>query len=405
MSSRYAWRAVLADGTVGTGIIDAADASGALASLRRMGARPIEVEPQADGPARRSGAKSGPKARKAAVAITGDLAALLGAGLPLDRALALAIANVEDKAIAAQLAEMLAEVREGTPLSAAMRRQQGVFSPVASAMAEAGEANGRQAQAISRLAAMLESAEELRRTVGTAMIYPAMLCAIAVGVILLMLLFVVPQFESLFAQAKGDLPAASAFVMGASRFLREWGWGVLALLAGLGFAVRQGLRQPASRRALDTAVLRLPQLGVLVRYLETARFARTLGSLLEGDVPLVKALLLARRTVSNTVMGEAIDTVAEGVREGEGLAGPLAASGALPRLANAFLRTGEETSQLGPMLLRLADVLDRDVRTMLTRLIGFLTPAITIVMGTTVAAIIAAIMSAIIGFNDLAISS
>ena len=400
----FSYRAVMANGSVGTGQLDAADEAAALASLRRMGARPISLEPAA-APKAQGSAKAGPKSRKAALALAGDLAALLGAGLPVDRALALAISNVEDKAIAARLTDMLGDVREGMPLSAAMARQAGLFSPVSSAMAEAGEANGMQAQAIGRLARMLESAEDLRRTVATAMIYPAMLTVIAVGVILMMLLFVVPQFESLFAQARGDLPPASAFVMGLSRFVRDWGGYLLAGLVALGFGLRQALATPSARKALDRAVLAAPRLGLLVRYIETARFARTLGSLLEGDVPLVKALVLARRTVTNSVMGEAIEKVADGVRQGDGLAGPLAASGALPRLATAFLRTGEESSQLGPMLLRLADVLDRDVRTMLQRLIGFLTPAITIVLGTSVAAIIAAIMSAIIGFNDLAISS
>ncbi len=369
----FSYRAVMVNGSVGAGRLDAADEAAALASLRRMGARPISLEP-AVAPQAGGQINAGPKARKAAVALAGDLAALLGAGLPIDRALGLAIANVEDKTVGTRLADILVEVREGVPLSVAMARQPGLFSPVSSAMAEAGEANGMQAQALGRLAQMLESAEDLRRTVTTAMIYPAILTVIAVVVILMMLLFVVPQFESLFDQARGELPPASAFVMAASRFVRNWGWVLLGGFVALGFGLRQLMAAPSARKALDRALLSVPQLGQLVRYIETARFARTLGSLLEGDVPLVKALVLARRTVSNAVIGEAIETVADGVREGGGMAGPLAASGALPRLATAFLRTGEETSQLGPMLLRLADVLDRDIKTMLQRVIGFLTP-------------------------------
>ena len=301
--------------------------------------------------------------------------------------------------------QVLVDVREGVPLSQAIARRPTLFSPATAAMTEAGEANGALAAALRRLAAMLESAEELRRTIGTAMIYPAALAIIAVGVILLMLLFVVPQFESLFGQAQDKLPAASRMVMQASRLLRDCGlWLLLGLvLAGLG--ARQALRQPAVALLRDRLALRTPQLGKLVQYIECARFARTLGALVEGNVALPNALRLARRTVNNRVIGDAIAGVAEGVREGGGLAAPLAATGVLPRVAIGLVRTGEETSQLGPMLLRLADILDRDVRVILQRLIGIATPLITIILGATVAAIIASIMSAIIGFNDLAISS
>jgi general secretion pathway protein F len=280
-----------------------------------------------------------------------------------------------------------------------------VFSPAAAAMAEAGEANGALGAAMRRMAEMLESAEELRRTISNAMIYPIALAIIAVGVILLMLLFVVPQFESLFSQAENKLPTASRLVMQASRLLRDWGLWLLLALVFAGVGMRQAMKQPAIALLRDRLVLRMPQLGKLVQYIECARFSRTLGVLVEGNVPLPSALRLARRTVSNRVIGDAISGVAEGVREGGGLAAPLAATGALPRVAIGLVRTGEETSQLGAMLLRLADILDRDVRILLQRLIGIATPLITVILGASVAAIIASIMSAIIGFNDLAISS
>lgn len=165
------------------------------------------------------------------------------------------------------------------------------------------------------------------------------------------------------------------------------------------------MRQPVVRLARDRLILSLPLLGELVRRIDTARFARTLGALIDGEVALPAALILSRRTISNQVLRAAVSRVADGVKEGGGLTAPLAASGALPRLAIGFLRTGEETSQLGMMLTRLADVLDRDIRTRIETLIGILTPLITVVLGATVAGIIASIMSAILGFNDLALTS
>jgi general secretion pathway protein F len=192
--------------------------------------------------------------------------------------------------------------------------------------------------------------------------------------------------------------------MGASRFVRQDGLILLGALVGCGFVVRQLLATPAWRKAFDRLVLRLPVLGELIRRIETARFARTLGASIEGNVPLPNALALAQRTITNSGIADAVARVAVGVRQGGGLSAPLAAASILPKLAIGFFRTGEESSQLGPMLLRLSDVLDRDIKIRLERTIGILTPLITITLGMTVAGIIAAVMSAILGFNDLAVS-
>jgi general secretion pathway protein F len=164
------------------------------------------------------------------------------------------------------------------------------------------------------------------------------------------------------------------------------------------------LRAPSVKLARDGFLLRMPQLGTLIRYLDTARFARTLGVLVTGGVALPNALAMAQGAISNRVIGDAVAIVASRVKEGEGLTVPLAATGVFPKLALGFLRTGEETSQLGPMLLKLADVLDRDIKVRIARLIGLLTPAITVILGVGVAVIIAAIMAGILGFNDLAVS-
>ena len=402
---QFSYRALRADGSVSVGQIEATDQANAAVSLRRSGLRPIAVVADSAAKPGSTQIKRNAKTRSGVIATIGELAVLLNAGLPLDRALTLAVANVDDQALTVQLTEMLADVREGMPLSQAMARREGLFSPAAAAMAQAGEANGNLGAALTRLAAMLEGAEDLRRLVGTAMIYPLALLILAVAVILMMLLFVVPQFESLFSQVRGDLPFASRMVMAASKLVREWGLVFLGVATGGVALLRQAFRQPATRRRVDRNILRLPQLGTVVRYLETARFARTLGVLIDGNVPLPNAIELARRTIANSHMGGLLDGVVASVREGGGLTTPLAQLNVLPRIAIGFLRTGEETSQLGPMLGRLADVLDRDVKLKLQRLIGVLTPLITIILGATVAGIIAAIMSAIIGFNDLAISS
>jgi general secretion pathway protein F len=201
-----------------------------------------------------------------------------------------------------------------------------------------------------------------------------------------------------------QLPAASQAVLWASRALRANGLLLVfgLLLAGIGF--RFVLARETVRANIDRLVLRLPLVGPLLQRLETARFARTLGALVEGQVSLPVAASLAQRTIRNAHMKAAMSKIVVGIREGDGLTVPLAAARIFPDIAVGFVRTGEESSQLGMMLTRLADVLDRDVRVRLTRVVAILTPLITVILGASVAGIIASIMSAILGFNDLAVA-
>ena len=400
----FHYRALQRGGQASVGTVEAADMRQAATSLRKLGLVPVSIVPASSAPTRKRRTAKG-DARAAATTIISELAVLLGAGLQLERALALGIENIDKPAIAASLAEILQQVREGMPLSRAMAAKPEFFGPGEVAMAEAGEANGHLAAALSRLSEMLEAEAELARTIASAMVYPTILLVVATGVVLMMLLFVVPQFESLFAASRAPLPLSSRVVMAASQELRRHGLLLGAGLVGMIFGVQALLGRPQVASAVDGLVLRAPLLGELVRRIETARFARTLGALMDGNVAVPAGFALAQRTIRNRTMVRAISEVTTGIREGGGVTGPLAATGMLPRLAIGFFRTGEESAQLGPMLLRLADVLDRDVKTRLERLLALFTPVVTALMGMAVAGIIAAIMSAILGFNEMAVSS
>jgi len=399
----FQYRAVMPDGGSRRGVLEAVDRRQAVGELRATGLVLVDIGEMAGGTAAKSPRPSAKTSAAGAMMIS-ELAVLLRAGLPLDRALTLAIGNVEPRALAEKFLPLLGEVREGRALSSAFARAPHLMTPTAVAMTEAGEANGKLPDALSRLADMLESADQLRRLVVTSAIYPIALLIIAVSVILLMLLFVVPQFESLMSTSKVELPASSRFVLGASKALRDNGMLVLLGLGAAFVATRFLIALPTARTWLDRSTLRVPQIGALVQRLETARFARTLGALVEGQVALPTAVRLAHRTIVNRHMSAAVDRIADGVREGDGLAAPLAAARILPDIAIGFIRTGEESSQLGMMLTRLAEVLDRDVRVRLDRVVAVLTPLITVILGASVAGIIAAIMSAILGFNELAIA-
>ena len=400
----YRYRAATAAGAVRSGVLEGASRAEVIHQLRRLSLMPIVTVEATGGADDKSTIKANGRTRQASINAIGELAVLLDAGLTLDRSLGVCVDNILNPAVKGVFAKLHARVKEGAPLSRAMSESKGLFPPMASAMAEAGEADGRLGAALARLAESLDRAEALRQTIVSSLVYPAILMVVATGVILVMLLFVVPQFESLFAGPHGKLPFATRMVMGASDGVRRYGWlGVIGLVAGV-FAVRQWLRRPGVRMAFDRSLLGAPQIGALVIDAQTAAFARTLGSLVDGGVPLPTALSIAQRSISNSHMAGEIAKVAAGLKEGGGLSGPLAATGVFPPMALSFLRTGEETAQLGKMLLRLADVLDRQVRSTIGRMIAILTPAITVVMGAVVATVIASIMSAILGFNDLALA-
>ncbi len=400
----YKYRAATTAGQLKTGVLEGSSRADAIARVKRLGLMPIEtVETSAksgsDAPALRMNAAT----RRGIVNAIGELAVLLNAGLPLDRALAVCVENLTRPTVQATFARLRDRVRHGASLARAMAESNGAFSPMAAAMAEAGEASGKLDESLSRLADTMERAENLRQTIVSSMVYPVMLMVIATSVILVMLLFVVPQFESLFSDAGPKLPFMTQVVMAASHGVKAYGIIAVLLLAVGVFVLMRWMRQPSIKRIVDRHMLNAPILGQVIRNAETARFARTLGSLLDGGVPLASALAIAQRSLANLHMLEAVDRVSSGLRQGGGLSGPLAATGLFPPMALSFLRTGEETAQLGLMLSRLADVLDREVRTAIERAIAILTPAITVAMGAIVATVIASIMSAILGFNELAV--
>lgn len=402
----FHYRAVVpATGKVISGTQDGATGEAVADALRGRGLLPIETRLAKDRRQALTPRHAGAAVRKTLPHAVGELAVLLGAGLPLDRALHIVVEHIAQPVLKAAFMVLTEHVKAGMPLSAAMAEAPAIFPPIASALAAAGEASGRLDTTMTRLAEALDRAETLRQTVSSAMVYPSILLVVATGVIGVMLLVVVPQFENLMEDMGGKLPSATAMLMLVSRVVREWGMVGIVGLVALAFAGMHMMRRPALRAVWHRRLLRLPLFGALVASAETARLARTLGTLVEAGVALPTALAISGRALGNSHMARALASVAEGVKEGGGLSGPLAATGAFPPIALSFLRTGEETAQLGLMLGRLADVLDRDVRTATQRMITVMTPLITVILGLTVAGIIAALFSAILGINDLAIQS
>jgi len=311
----YRYRAATAGGQLKTGVLEGNSRADAIERVKRLGLMPIEtVETKTKADSDTPAVRLNTAARRGIVNAIGELSVLLNAGLALDRALAVSVENITRPVVKAVFAKLRDRVRHGSSLARAMQESNGAFSPMASAMAEAGEASGKLDESLSRLAETMERAEALRQTIVSSMVYPIMLIVIATSVILLMLLFVVPQFEELFSDTGPKLPFMTQVVMAASHGVKNYGLVGIILIAVTVYLTMRWLRQPAVRRVVDRQLLRTPVVGSIIRNAETARFARTLGSLLDGGVPLASALAIAQRSLVNRHMAEAVDRVSVGLR-------------------------------------------------------------------------------------------
>ena len=403
---RYRYEAVDSAGEVLRDAIEAPSAEAAVEHLRDRGLLPLAVSEARGGLL--AGAwgqplfsKNRALSRKTVLLLTQQLGNLLHAGMPLDRALTILIGVSDDQQAKALLERVQEKVRGGSNLADALEVQ-GAFSRFYLNMIRAGEVGGALDVVLKRLTDFLERSQALRETVTSALIYPMILLSVSALSVIILLTFVVPQFQRLFADAGKALPLATQIVIALGDGLRHYGWvgaiGVVLLVALL----RQQMSQPASRARWDRWFLRLPLFGDLIAKVETARLSRTLGTLLGNGVSLLNALTIVRETLSNQVLAAALGEVAEHVKTGRGLADPLLEAGDFPKLAVQMIRVGEETGQLQEMLLQVADTYDAEVQTAVKRLLTLLEPALILGLGVVIAGIIMSILVAILSLNELA---
>jgi general secretion pathway protein F len=402
MMASFRYRAVTAAGTVTTGLVDAASRADAVAQIRGLGHLPLTTA-EAGGRWRAllpSLQSRGASADSIAFA-TQELAALLGARLPLDRALAILVELEETRRLREPLTAVLKSVRDGVSLADAFEATS-VFSKSYVTMVRAGEHSGNLEATLKRLADYLERASAVREAVVSAMIYPIVLLCTAGVSIVFVLMFVLPEFAPLFAQAGKALPLPTRIALEISALLTNYWWLIGILGAGLYLLARRASATPAFHRARDRTVLRLPLLGDLVLKTQVERFSRMLGTLLMNGVALPQALLIAGDTLSNGVIADAVRDTAARLKEGEPLAARLRQTGVFPPLALDMIRVGEETGALQDMLLKQAELYEREVRHAVDRLLALMVPLMTVVMGMIVAGLIASILLAILSINDLA---
>ena len=401
----YIYKAVDREGETVEEEREAPDEGTLLLALQEEGLLPIRVAPANSRPFAwlRLGRRGAKISRKQVMLFTRELLTLLEAGLPLDRALTVLLElTAREPELNAMIAKVLDAVKGGAQLSDALEAQGGAFSRFYLNLIRAGEAGGALEVVLDRLSQFLESSKELRDTVTTAMIYPAILVTMAAASVLLLLTFVVPQFTELFENAGKELPVPTQIVVGTAEAIRAYWWAGIPLVAGLVGWIRHQRADPDRRLVWDGWMLKLPLFGDLILKFQVASFSRTLSTLLSNGVALLGALSIVKETLDNRVVAEKVGLAAENLKRGGGLSAPLIETELFPSLAMQMIKLGEESGHLAEMLDRVAITYDKEIKISIQRLLALLEPVLIVGLGIVIGGIIISILMAILSVNDLA---
>jgi len=400
---RFDYVAVDGGGRTVRGSVEAADLEAARDQIGRKPLMPLEVQPgrglsRNDASETPGGTKLDPRALALA---TRQLATLISV-VPVEEAVRTLALQAEKPRVRRCLEAVHKGVVEGRRLSEAMGEQGRAFPPLYRAMVAAGESSGALQPILERLADGLEREQEVRGKVITALVYPAALAVVALAVITALMTFVVPRVVDQFTSMNQQLPLLTRIIIGISHAMRDWGWVAALVLVCAGALAGLALRRPALRLKADTALLRLPVVGRLIRDLHAARMARTLSTMIASGLPVLEGLNLTARTVSNTRLAAATRTMADVVREGGSLSGAMRRADVFPPLLVHMTASGEASGRLEPLLDRAADYMDREFATFTAVMLSLLEPGIIIVMGGVVALIVLSILLPILQINTLA---
>lgn len=335
--------------------------------------------------------------------VTRELSTLLHAGLPLDRALSILIELAESPSVGATLTRVRDRVRDGATLADALGADKGNFPSYYLNMVRAGESGGAMEVVLSRLAEYIARSQATQQQIRTALVYPVFLLGMAAVAVVILFTVVVPEFKPLFEDAGQQLPLATQIFIAIGDAVQGYWWAIaiVVVLAVVGF--RRFLTTPSGRRSWDRFVLGLPVIGAIVTKVEASRLGRTVGTLLQNGVPVLSALAIVRETVGNTIIAGTLEEAATGVKRGQGLAAPLAATERFPPLFIHLLRVGEESGQMVDMLIRAADIFEAETQRAVERMLALLVPVLTIAMGVLIAGIIGSILVALLSINKLVV--
>lgn len=404
----YDYSALDAKGKTVTGIIDADGAVAARQKIRASGHYPVKLKEVKDGATERrerrafSLSQYFTRIRPSEVAImTRQLATLIGAGFPLVSALQALMAQFPSPALKKMVAKIKDAVVEGTSFADALNGFPSVFSDVYVNMVRVGETSGTLEIVLNRLADITEKQEELKSRVVTAMIYPLLIMLVGFLIMVFLFIYVIPNITSIFKDMSQELPLPTQLLIGTSELFKSYWWILFILVTCVLFALRAVRKNEKGHRWIDEHVLRLPLAGALSGKLATARFARTLGSLLDNGVSMLPAMDIVKNVVGNIHISEIIENAAVDVGKGQALHKSLEAGDVFPPIAIQMIMVGEQSGNLEEMLNKVADVFEKEVETTVMRMTALLEPIMVLIMAAMVLFIILSIFLPILEMRTL----
>jgi general secretion pathway protein F len=392
----FSYRATTVDGTILEGVIEALDELSAIERLKNTGVIPLKVTSPKEDIQKKISIRS---SKADLLTFTTELSALLTAGLPLDRSLNILTEISENKEMKNVVQSILKSIREGSSFSDALQKHPKVFTKLYINMIRAGEAGGVLDVVLDKLNEFLESSKALKDHVLSVMIYPIILLLTGGASIIVLLTFVLPKFSVIFAELGGSLPLPTKILLSFSNTLKSFWWIVLSAVIIGWIMFKAYIKSDKGRYQWDAFKLRIA--GDVIKKLETARFCRTLGTLIKSGVPLLQALNNAKDVITNQVIAAAIDTVSAGAKEGKGIAGPLSGTNVFPPLALSMIKVGEETGQLDTMLMKVAYTYEKSLNVAIKKLVNLLEPAMILTMGMIIGFIVISMLLAIFSITEL----
>ncbi len=384
------------DGQIVEGVIDAADEKAALNILKDSGVIPLKISLPDKGLRKRFSIRS---SKADLLTFTTELSSLLTAGLPLDRSLNILSEISGNRQMDTVIKAVLKSIRGGSSFSDSLRQHPKIFPNLYVNMIRAGESGGVLDVVLEKLNEFLEAAKELRELVLSAMIYPVILFLTGVASIIVLLGYVIPRFSTIFSEIGIQLPLPTRFLISISTVISSYWWLFLIIIVAGWFLFRSYRKTEQGTYQWDSFKLKV--LGEIIRKLETARFSRTLGTLLKSGVPLLQALENAKDVIDNRIIASSIDAVSEDAKEGKGIAGPLYQANAFPQLALSMIKVGEETGQLDLMLLKVAETYEKSLKISLKRFLSLLEPALILIMACVIGFIVISMLMAIFSITAL----
>ncbi len=399
----FFFKAVASDGKARTGSLSGETDKDVARELRRQGLTPVYVGLEQKKNFEFELPSFGGGKKKDVLYFTQEMATLLNAGVPIDRAIGIATELTERPAFRMVIMDVLRVLKGGRTLADSLGTHPDYFSNLYVNMVRAGEASGSLATVFTRLSEFEKTRDELRGYIISSSVYPALLALVGMGSIFLMLNFVVPRFAQVFAQSRMPIPLPTKIMLELSRITQAYGPITIGLLVVSTVIFFSYIRTVEGRMWWDRFRLTIPLLGDALRKAETARFARAMGTLVANSVPLVQSLQIAGATLLNTQIAGALVSVEQGVKRGEGIAGPLRKCGQFPPLAAHLLSVGEETGRLDEMFVRMADIYENETRSAIKRFTTLFEPLIILIMGIMVGALVLSMLLAITSINEVAL--